>query len=56
MVAMYSSVIILLVLFPAEYDQIEEAQRKAAGFDGMLPKWDTILKLLYSKLLYGLRL
>ena len=50
MVAMYSSVIILLVLFPAEYDQIEEAQRKAAGFDGMLPKWDTILKSLYFKL------
>ena len=56
MVAMDSSVIIFLVLFPLKYDQIEQAQRKAAGFDGMLPKCDTIFKSLYSKLLCGLRL
>ena len=43
MVAMDSSVIILLVLFPDEKNyQIEEAQKKAAGFDGMLQKMDTI--------------
>ena len=34
-----------------KYDQIEEGQRKAAGFDGMLPNWNIILKL-FSKLLF----
>ena len=36
MVALDSSVNILLFFRP-KYDQTEEAQRKAVGFDGMLP-------------------
>ena len=32
---MDSSVIILLVYFLLKYEQIEEAQQKAAGFDGI---------------------
>ena len=41
--------------FLLKYDQIEEAQRKTAGLDGMLSKSDTILKSLYVKLLFGNR-
>ena len=34
-----------------KYDEIEEAHRKAVGFDAVLSKWDNIFKS-YFKLLF----
>ena len=53
MVALDSSVFILHVLFSAE---IGGAQRKAAGFDAIVSKWNTIFKSLHIKLVFCLRL
>ena len=46
-VAMNNSVFILRVFLLLKYDQIEEAQRKTAGFDGILSKKDTLLKSFF---------
>ena len=54
MVAMDSSLFILRLFFyfPLKYDQIEEAQRNASGFDGMFFKIGHNFKIVVFKILF----